>query len=398
MLFQDGTKTQLSMDLHSETLQFLDRIMLAIQKQSWTKCTISKPGNEQEWNVINVRPVYVKGQPMIQVVTRFPTKDVTKNLTSEEWLLQLKTWIQEKAFKEINFFSSCEHLVWKVSKKGKVSLRVTELEAQQTPAEMHHNREKNYLIPADAGFLHLLGLSSAEGKILADGQRKFRQVNKYIEVLSRLISQGSNNTPLRIMDMGSGSGYLTFALYDFLQNSRQIKVEMTGVELRPALVEKCNTIAKRLGFDGLNFWAGDINHLEAAKMDILIALHACDIATDMAIAAGIKAGAQLIILAPCCQKQVRKSMEVPTQLKPLLKHGILLERQAELLTDSIRSLYLEAYGYRSRVFEFVSMEHTSKNIMITAERTKPRPEAISEIENIKSLFGIKEHYLEHLLK
>jgi len=385
------------MDLPEDTQRFLEKAMIAVKSATWVKCTITKPSSSQEWSIIFMRPVRIKEKEMVQAVIRYPTQDITKNYHPDEWYTQMETWLNQRAFKEINFFADQYHMVWKSNKKGKVSLRILDIKSEKVQPSLEHNREKNYLIPPDAKFLNLLGLSSSDGKILSDGQRKYRQINKYIEILSGLISESSFEQPLRIMDMGSGLGYLTFALYDFLTHTQDLKIEMTGVELRPNLVDKCNLISQELNFEGLSFIAGDINKLEAIQMDILIALHACDIATDMAIAAGIKAGAQLIILAPCCQKQIRRSIDLPFDLHPLLKHGILLERQAELLTDSLRSLYLELYGYKSRVFEFVSTEHTAKNIMITAEKSRPRLEALEEINRIKTIFGIREHYLETLL-
>ncbi|MEZ4891850.1 MAG: SAM-dependent methyltransferase [Saprospiraceae bacterium] len=244
--------------------------------------------------------------------------------------------------------------------------------------------------------------TNSKGEVLAKSQDKWRQINKYLEIIQNLNAQ----TPLPkepiIADMGSGKGYLTFALYDYLFNQLGLKPQITGIELRKELVKTCNKAAENSGFDGLHFEALNISDYHPPRLDMLIALHACDIATDMALAGGIFANANMIIAAPCCHKQIRKEMSTQNELAPVLRHGILEERQAELITDGIRALLLESEGYQTKVFEFVSTEHTAKNVMITAVKSgkaadKRRQKSLEQIQGIKSGFGIKEHYLENLL-
>lgn len=381
----------------SEYLDLLEKLEPILKSGAWIKATISKPATDQEWKNIFLRPVVIKEGKKIQRVMRHDDKDLTHNLSWEEAIVWLNQMLEAQNFKEINLFTSDESILWKRNKKGKATLITRGAPANIQVPPLHHNHQKDYLIPADAPFLKALGLSNTSGNITADGQRKYRQINKYIEILSGMIDQSNLTDPIKIMDMGSGLGYLSFALFDYLVRQKGRHVEMEGIELRQPLVDKCNKIAHQLQFKGLKFTQGDINQLEDQRMDILIALHACDIATDMAIAAGIKAKAQLIVLAPCCHKQVRKSMAGTDAFQSIIKHGILLERQAEILTDSIRSLILEGYGYQSRVFEFINQEHTSKNLMITAEKSKPRTEALEEVQALKKSFGIQEHYLETLL-
>jgi hypothetical protein len=215
----------------------------------------------------------------------------------------------------------------------------------------------------------------------------------------------TSEKPLQIVDMGSGKGYLTFALYDLLQRHLEQKVSLLGVELRPELCDFCNEQARSLGWqEGLRFEAMDILNYNEGDIDVLIALHACDTATDIAIAQGIRNGADLIVVAPCCHKQIRKAMKPKGPWAEILKQGILLERQAELLTDALRALLLQREGYKTKVFEFISASDTPKNIMIAAIKTK---QALSseelaalnkDIEMLKSDFGIPEHYLEKLLQ
>ncbi len=201
--------------------------------------------------------------------------------------------------------------------------------------------------------------------------------------------------------MGSGKGYLTFALYDFLKNSLNLQTQITGIEFREELVEKSNTLAKKAGFNNLKFKQGSIEQSEIGQIDVLIALHACDTATDEAIYKGIKSDASLIIVAPCCQKQIRKQFDVQNEMASIVKHGILKEQQAVIITDGIRALILEAFGYKTKVFEFISTEHTPKNTMIVGTKHNNKinkVEILEKVNAIKKLFGIEYHHLEKLLK
>jgi hypothetical protein len=202
--------------------------------------------------------------------------------------------------------------------------------------------------------------------------------------------------------MGSGKGYLTFALYDYLVNQLKLNPTIIGVEYRKELVEKCNSIASESGFKKLTFNEGSIENADFPPADILIALHACDTATDEAIFRGIRSNAKVIVCAPCCHKQVRKEMQPENEISEITKHGILEERLAEILTDSIRSLILEAYGYKTKVFEFISTDHTPKNILIVGVKENNTPTPIEsflvQIQKLKTLFGLKFHFLEKLME
>jgi hypothetical protein len=200
--------------------------------------------------------------------------------------------------------------------------------------------------------------------------------------------------------MGSGKGYLTFALYDYLTHTLKKDATITGIEMREDLVNKCNQIATNSHYQNLKFEKGTIQETVLPAVDMLIALHACDTATDDAIFKGIKANAKVIICAPCCHKQIRKQMAPENELKSITKHGILLERQAEIVTDSIRALILEAQGYKTKVFEFIATEHTPKNVLIVGTKTNrtetEKQENLEKIAGLKKLFNIKSHYLETL--
>ncbi len=271
---------------------------------------------------------------------------------------------------------------------------------------LEHDRKKQRLIqPNGQTYLHLLGITDHSGKVIQSSQDKYKQINHYIEILSALLKEIPQDHIHKIVDMGAGKGYLTFALTDYLKTSLNMTPEIIGVDGRQDMVDLGNSVAHSSRFENLSFTQGTIQDFDSRDTNILIALHACDTATDDAIYKGITAGADLIVVAPCCHKQIRRDMEkngLPSQFDFLLQHGIFLEREAEMLTDSLRALLLEYSGYKTRIFEFVSGVHTAKNIMIVGIKSSKPPKdktsLLKKIEKAKSLFGIKTHYLETLLK
>lgn len=283
--------------------------------------------------------------------------------------------------------------------------------SKQKSDDTGHDRVKQRALPVQdqargQGWMHALGLSDAQGKIIPAMQDKYKQINRYIELLEPLLRDRDTGGDFRIADMGAGKGYLTFALYDYLNKVAGKPARITGVEWRADLVDQCNRIAGDHGFSGLTFVQGDIAGFDAAGVDMLIALHACDTATDDAIAKGILAGASLIVVAPCCHKQIRRAMEAGLKKEmsrdPLLRYGVFAERQAEMITDALRALILNACGYQTKLFEFVSDAHTPKNVMITAVRTRtmdsPDPTILAEIAALKARYKIDHHALEGVLE
>lgn len=380
--------------------QFLHILEEQLTRQQLVKLTLSKPRiKSADWKNIFARFVEIKGEQMLSCTLRYQTRDETKNFSPTLAAAQIAQWLEEDFF-NADLFSANEHWTFQSNKKGKTHLRSKASSIKPVANQQHdHQKQRPILANKPRPYLTALGIANADGKILQHGQKKFRQINKYIELISHLLKEQPLPKGARIVDMGSGKGYLTFALYDYLVNEQGLDIKMTGIELRPNLVTQCNLIANVNDFDNLEFVAQDIHQYQPdGGIDMLIALHACDTATDEALTKGIHAKASIIIVAPCCQKQVRKDMIVPPALKPILQHGIHLERQAVLLTDSIRSLALEASGYSTKVFEFISTEHTPKNIMITATKSKARESAKKEIKTIMKTFGIQRHKLLELLE
>jgi SAM-dependent methyltransferase len=256
----------------------------------------------------------------------------------------------------------------------------------------------------DLPFLVALGITDARHRLVPAMARKWRQIDKFVEVLDSALDAVhlEANAPLRVVDFGCGKGYLTFAVHEHLRRRFGIAPEVTGVELRGDLVAFSNQAAKACGMSGLAFVEGDLRSVEPQAVDVMIALHACDTATDHAIDLGMRAGARILVCSPCCHKELRPQMRRPAPLGALFRHGIHAAQEAEMVTDTLRALVLEASGFDAKVFEFVSLEHTSKNKMILATRRSEvlpnEASALTEIDGLKSFYGIREQCLERLVR
>lgn len=381
--------------------QFISAFAEAVATSTFIKCTLSRPGTAAAEGLKNLylRPVEIKKQLKIAVTYRYKTRDEVKNYTPEQLSQQLEEWLGT-AFLNADLFTRSNDFTLSFDKKGTAHLQV-KMAARQEAPELAHNRSKNRLLDPARPWLHQLGITNNKGEVLPTAQDKWRQINKFLEIIDSLLREQPLPNDAHIADMGSGKGYLTFALYDFLTRHYGMQPQVVGVELRQDLVDFCNAAAEQSAFSGLKFVALDINDHASDRLDLLIALHACDTATDLALSKGILAQASVIIVAPCCHKQIRREMQSANALSPILRHGILEERQAEILTDGIRSLILESEGYRTKVFEFISTSHTAKNVMITAQKAPIRPQqrqnALDQVQQIKKDFGIRTHFLEHLV-
>ncbi len=370
----------------------------AVATASFVKLTLSKPTRQQkELQRIHIRPVLIKQQLQLSATLQFERRDETRNFLPEEGIQQAAAWLGE-LFMEANLFTTSRHWLLSLNKKREGRLQQRPAVHSQSGPLVHNHAKKHALdVQADMHYLMSLGIMGSEGQILQKSQRKYRQIQKYIEIISHLLTDHPLPAHPKIADMGSGKGYLSFALYDFLQRQLGLAPAMEGVEIRPDLVDFCNELSRTSGFDGLSFVAASIEDYSVPALDMLIALHACDTATDLAIAKGIQAGAKLIVVAPCCHKQLRRDMKPSEVLMPMLKQGVFMERQAELLTDSLRVLLLEAHGYAVKTTEFVGPEDTPKNVLIMAAKASPNPKATAQIAALKALFGVRRHALEDLL-
>jgi SAM-dependent methyltransferase len=371
---------------------FLQYVSTCVGEGSVWKLTLSKSIRDKSLKKAVFQLVSVKDKPIVKLVESYTTKDITHSLNADQFLSLAEGMIRSD-FYYADLTNENKQISLKQNKKGNITIISREMHNSIIRSPQTHDRQKHRMIPEDTHFLQVLGLSSSQGKVYAPAQKKYRQINKFVEIIDSLIKDFKTDKTITIADMGCGKAYLTFAIQYSLEY-RQIPHQITGYDIRPELIKTNSENTGKLKINSLCFKQGDINELEIDDVDILIALHACDIATDMAIAKGIQAGAHYIVLSPCCHKQIRNEIQTKN---PITKYGILKERQAEIITDIIRALILEHFGYKTNIFEFISSEHTGKNLMITAVKSTPNQNALREIENLKKEYGISFHYLEKLL-
>ncbi len=384
--------------------RFFAQLDLHLAQGRLTRLILAKPAgsapDDADLLRLTVRPLPLRGQAHLSFVYSHRTRDITHNHLVSDGLTLLRGMVGSR-FRHAHLLAAGEDLELRFTKKGQASLH-QQTNARDAAALQGHDREKQRYVTLDLPFLATLGVTAPDGRLVPAMARKFKQINKFVEILDHavLASPLKEQAQIRVADFGSGKGYLTFAVHHHLRHTLGREAKVTGVELRSDLVQLCNRAVDRLALTGLHFEPGDVRQRAAAPADIVIALHACDTATDHALHLGIRSGAALIICSPCCHQQIRPQLKSPALLAPMLQHGIHLGQEAEMLTDSLRALLLEAHGYDTQVFEFISLEHTSKNKMILAvKRQQPLPAGpvLAQIRALKEFYAVREHCLEVLL-
>ena len=418
---------------------FINKLQSSIKEGSFVKLTLSKPNGkslmakvEETENDISasqhlsnlaslrnvyVKPIILKNEKMYSFTYRYERRDETKNYDAEQTLEIITNLISEICL-NASLFTLTEDVTLLLSKKGKATVMCKAVK-EQREQNVQHDKVKNRLINTDNPWWFKLGLTTREGKVTADMQHKFKQICKYVEIVDGVMKNVKFDGKIRIADMGAGKGYLTFALYEYLTQKCKYDIMMEGVEIRPDLVVKINEIIKESNLKDFRFVESSIESFGCqqttdngqqtkvqssefkvqSQLDVLIALHACNTATDDAIIKGIKSGAKLIICAPCCHKQIRQEMEKSKVVDPITRYGIFLERQAVMITDAIRALIMEYYGYKTQVMEFIEMEHTPKNILLVGRKSDApvdKESILRQIEDLKKQYGIEKHYLERI--
>jgi SAM-dependent methyltransferase len=401
---------------------FLEETRAAIEGGEFGSLVLSKPRHVGgEPRAVRVRLIALKGTPMLSFVATHATRDVTRNLGVDDGIAEIAASLRpdhSPAFAHATLHAVGGDTQLLVSKKGKVTLlrhRRAETDHSETDGAgaggddvlAPHDRARERRLPLDLPFLAELGVTDRSRRLVPAMARKWRQIDKFLEVLDHALdalpttTRGEGVAPIRVVDYGAGKGYLTFAVHEHLRRRFGVAPEVTGVDLRADLVAFCNGVAERCDCTGLCFVEGDLRTFAPEAVDVMIALHACDTATDHAIDLGLRAGAAVLICSPCCHKELRPQLSRPRLLSGLLRHGIHLGQEAEMVTDSMRALLLETCGYEAQVFEFVSLEHTSKNKMILARRRGAGSDQVerarSELADLKSFYGIREQRLETLL-
>ena len=315
-----------------------------------------------------IRPVLLKGGLAFQVTSYKGQQVFHENHTAEETAALLEADLAGR-FKQLQIDTAAFEATVLSSKKGKLTIRKKTHEKKEAPV-LSHNRKKRYVLEEGipVPFLVDLGVQTKEGKVVASRYDKFRQINRFLEFIEDIWQILPKDRPVHIVDFGCGKSYLTFAMYYYLHEIKGLELEVTGLDLKKDVIAHCNELAARYGYEGLRFLHGDIaDYTGTERADMVVTLHACDTATDYALAKAVKWGAKVILSVPCYQHEVNKQIQNDL-LSPVLQYGLLKERMSALLTDGIRGQLLEMSGYRTQILEFIDMEHTPKNIMIRAIR------------------------------
>lgn len=384
---------------------FAQKTVASLVDGTFVRLVLSNPIAAESPEKILGRAVVLRDGLFLSLTLRHPTRDVTQNLTAAE----ASSWVKAQLggiFRNALLCTTTRDWQFIGKESGEVRLVSHKPSEKEAPTRMHDQKHTGLLDESAKDWLMGLEILDRDGKLRASMADKHRQINHYLKIVSHLAREcGWVGTvpaqPLHFADMGCGKGYLTFGLWHLFARVLKQPVHVTGVETRPDLIATTNKLAKQITATGLEFLPGEIASAKLPPLNALIALHACNTATDDAIRRGIELGAKLIVVAPCCHKEVRPQLGKPVPLAPVLQHGLMAERMAEWATDGLRALFLEWAGYRTKVMEFIGSEHTPKNLMIAAvrEREAFTEEAVrQQITELKTFLGIKHHALDPLLK
>lgn len=353
----------------------------------------TSPRVKSQYKKISARPIILKGNNFLQLEKFTDTQVFHENLTYEDAYDAFLEFVNE--YRNINFFTGDADYQILVSKKG--SIKINRKNPTKKLKIEAHDKEKQYMISEyqSCDFLITLGVMNKDGKVYAKKYDKFKQINKFLEIVDDSLAGKEIRDGFTIIDFGCGKAYLTFALYHYFYNIRKIKVKITGLDLKKDVIDFCNETAQELNYENLEFLHGDIRDFEYKnKVNMVVTLHACDTATDAALVKAIGWKSDIILSVPCCQHEFFDKIENKS-LNPMLKHGLIKERLSSLVTDSLRGLFLESRGYKVQLTEFISMEHTPKNILIRAVKAdKDTKTAKSEYEEFKKFWNLRDLFIE----
>ena len=352
---------------------------------------------------IKVRPVMIRDSLYFQV-SRYTDKQVFhENMTAEDALETLSGWILHD-FRQAQIRMQDEMVTVLVSKKGKATVKSKKAACIETQ-NLEHNRKKQYIIEEGTAvpFMIDLGVMTESGKIIRTRYDKYRQINRFLEFIEDILPELPTDRTVHIIDFGCGKSYLTFAMYYYLKVLKHYDIRITGLDLKQKVIEDCQALADRYGYDGLQFLCGDsADYNGTDEVDMVVTLHACDTATDYALYKAVKWHASVILSVPCCQHELNRKMQCET-LSGAFQYGLIKERTAALMTDAMRGQLLEMKGYKTQLLEFIDMEHTPKNILIRGVKSRgllPKAARKQQMENYqkcRDFFGA-ELTLEKLFK
>ena len=350
----------------------------------------SNPAEKGGLSKVRVRPVVLKGQLKFQAEELTEKQEFHQNLSFEE----LKDYTQDRMngrFRQLEILSALGSGMALVGKKGTMTVKMKrKLGDPERVGELWHNRKKRYILEEGipVPFLVDLGVMTPEGMIIRSHYDKFRQINRFLEFIEDVLPRLNRERENTILDFGCGKSYLTFAMYHYLHQIKRIPIRIIGLDLKKDVIARCSLLAEKYGYDRLAFYYGDIADYEGVdQVDMVVTLHACDTATDYALAKAVHWGAKVILSVPCCQHELNRQMKNEL-LKPVLQYGVIRERMAALYTDALRAELLEREGYRTQVLEFISMEHTPKNLLIRAVKDGKRKENQEQIQRIQEFLQV----------
>lgn len=350
--------------------------------------TLSNPRKKEEAVKVKVRPVLIKDVLFFQCETHKNNQVFHENYGYEQACSVLAE--EMELFRQMQIDTKTFQYTVLVSKKGKVTVQKKRAKGERKQGELSHNRTKNYILKegVPVPFLQDLGVMTAEGKIVRTKFDKFRQINRFLEFIEDILPQLAKDREVTILDFGCGKSYLTFAMYYYLHELKQYDIRIIGLDLKKDVIANCNKLSEKYGYEKLKFLEGNIaDYTGAEEVDMVVTLHACDTATDFALAKAVGWNAKVILSVPCCQHEVNGQIQNEI-LSPVLKYGLIKERMSALITDALRAEYLEGQGYDAQILEFIDMEHTPKNILIRAIKTGRKKNNKEQIETCREFLQI----------
>lgn len=367
------------------------------------RITLGNPADPQHVQKVKCRPVFLRGKILFQV-EEFRGKQVFhQNLTKEEAKASLLEFLTQ-AFRQGELVADGAWAQVLISKKGRVTVKQKKAGRDEAvkiraPGRLLHNRVKKYVLEegVPVPFLVDLGVMTKEGKVIQAKYDKFRQINRFLEFIEDILPQLSKDRENVIIDFGCGKSYLTFALYYYLKECKAYPIRVIGLDLKEDVIRHCRELGKKYGFEKLTFCCGDIASYQGEQnVDMVVTLHACDTATDYALAKAVNWGAKVILSVPCCQHEWNGQMNNKL-MEPVLQYGLLKERIAAIYTDGVRAAVLEHMGYRTQILEFIDMEHTPKNILIRGVYQGKPKDNEKELRELLSFWGVKPTLVKLLL-
>ena len=351
--------------------------------------TLSNPKEKNGIKKVKVRPILKQGVLLFQCESHQNNQVFHENYEAERAAAVLTEYMSQ--FKQMQLETKKFRYTVLVSKKGKVTIQKKQQTGCVKEVDLSHNRSKKYILQEGTAvpFLQDLGVMTAEGKIVRTKFDKFRQINRFLEFIEDILPQLAEDREVTILDFGCGKSYLTFAMYYYLHELKNVDVRIIGLDLKTDVIRHCNELSEKYGYKKLKFLEGNIaDYTGVDEVDMVVTLHACDTATDFALDKAVGWNAKVILSVPCCQHELNGQMKNET-LGPLFKYGLIKERMAALVTDALRAEYLESCGYDAQILEFIDMEHTPKNILIRAVKTGKKKENLGKIKTCEEFLQIQ---------